>query len=74
MKSPMGMGASSSFPRSSVDPPGVHSATRPRGSGEARWGGVDLAGPKLEKRAAHVRLERHPAKIQTAKKSKKVYF
>ena len=24
--------------------------------------------PKLEKRAAHVRLERHPAKIQKVKK------
>ena len=29
--------------------------------------------PKLEKRAAHVRLERHPAKIQNVK-SPKVYF
>ena len=33
----------------------------------------DLGIPKLEKRAAHVRLERHPAKIQKVK-SQKVYF
>ena len=33
----------------------------------------DLGIPKLEKRAAHVRLERHPAKIQKVK-SQKVHF
>ena len=33
----------------------------------------DLGIPKLEKRAAHVRLERHPAKIQKVE-SQKVYF
>ena len=33
----------------------------------------DLRIPKLEKRAAHVRLERHPAKIQKVK-SQKVFF